>query len=105
MQPGLDVVTTREGSTTTVVLTGEVDLLTAVRLDRELVAVLDAEPEWLRLDLVDVAFMDTSGVAILLKARRRALEVGCRFTVKSASPTIQRLLEITGLASLLGEPE
>ncbi len=66
---------------------------------------LDAAPEWLRLDLLGVAFMDTSGVAVLLKARRRALEAGCRFTVKSASPTIQRLLEITGLASLLAEPE
>jgi anti-sigma B factor antagonist len=105
MQPGLDVHTTHEGSTTTVVLVGEIDLVTTVRLDRALTAVLDAEPAWLRLDLVDVSFMDTSGVAILLKARRKALEAGCRFTVKSASPTIQRLLEITGLASLLAEPE
>ena len=47
--------------------------------------------------------MDTTGVAVLLKARRRALEAGCRFTVKAASPTIQRLLEITGLAALLAE--
>ena len=46
--------------------------------------------------------MDTTGVAVLLKARRRALEAGCRFTVKAASPTIQRLLEITGLG---GAPE
>lgn len=104
MQPGFDVHTTHDGTTTTVLIAGEVDLLTSVRVDRELVAAVDARPEWLRLDLLDVAFMDTSGVAVLLKARRRALEAGCRFTVKSASPAIQRLLEITGLASLLGEP-
>ena len=59
------------------------------------------QPEWLRIDLLAVSFMDTTGVAVLLKARRRALEAGCRFTVKAASPTIQRLLEITGLAALL----
>jgi anti-anti-sigma factor len=103
MLPGLELHTTYEGSTTTVVLVGEIDLVTTVRLDRALTSVLDTPPEWLRLDLLDVSFMDTSGVAILLKARRRALETGCRFTVKSASPTIQRLLEITGLATLLGE--
>ena len=100
----LDVQVRHEGAATTVAVSGEIDLLTAVRLDRELGIALEAQPEWLRLDLHDVAFMDTSGVAVLLKARRKALEAGCRFTVKSASPTIQRLLEITGLASLLAEP-
>ena len=47
--------------------------------------------------------MDTIGVAVLLKARRRALEVGAGFSVISTSPTIERLLEITGLTSLLAE--
>jgi anti-anti-sigma factor len=100
----LDVQVTYEGAATTVAVSGEIDLVTAVRLDRELMMALEAEPEWLRLDLRDVAFMDTSGVAVLLKARRAALEADCRFTVKSASPAIERLLEITGLASLLAEP-
>ena len=53
------------------------------------------------MDLIGVCFMDTSGVAVLLKARRRALERGCRFSVSSSSPTITRLLEITGLTELL----
>jgi anti-anti-sigma factor len=103
MAPELDVHTTYEGDTTTVIVGGEVDLVTSTRLNRELDAALDAAPAWLRIDLTAVAFMDTSGVAVLLKARRRALEAGCRFSVKSASPAIQRLLEVTGLASLLGE--
>ena len=103
MQPELDVQVTHEGSTTTVVVVGEIDLVTSVRLNRDLEIVFEAEPEWLRIDLAQVAFMDTTGVAALLKARRMALETGCRFSVKAASPTIQRLLEITGLATLLGE--
>jgi anti-anti-sigma factor len=67
--------------------------------------VLDREPPpiRLRLDLAQVGFMDTTGVAVLLKARRRALEVGSRFSVASSSPTITRLLEITGLAILLAD--
>ena len=103
MQPELDVEVIQEGATTTVTLRGEIDLLTTVRVNRDLETAADAAPEWLRLDLLQVSYMDTTGVAVLLKARRRALEAGCRFTVKAASPTIQRLLEITGLATLLGE--
>ncbi|MDA0184758.1 STAS domain-containing protein [Solirubrobacter phytolaccae] len=103
MPPGLEVHISSEAGTTLVTVTGEVDLLTSVTLNRELDIALDAGPQWLRLDLREVIFMDTSGVAVLIKARRRALEAGCRFSVKSASPAIQRLLEITGLASLLGE--
>jgi anti-anti-sigma factor len=103
MQPELDVEVTHEGTTTTVAVRGEVDLITTVRLNRELETAAEGGPEWLRIDLLHVTFMDTAGVAVLLTARRRALEAGCRFTVKAASPTIQRLLEITGLATLLGE--
>ena len=103
MQPELDVEVAHEGATTTVAVRGEIDLLTTVRLNRELETVAEAAPEWLRIDLSQVSYMDTTGVAVLLKARRRALEAGCRFTVKAASPTIQRLLEITGLAALLAE--
>lgn len=103
MTPGLEVHVTREAGVATARVVGEVDLLTSVALNRELEIVLEGAPDWLRLDLREVVFMDTSGVAVLIKARRRALEAGCRFSVKSASPAIARLLEITGLASLLGE--
>ena len=55
------------------------------------------------MELADGHVHGHDGVAVLLKARRRALEVGCRFMVSSTSPTIARLFEITGLAGLLTE--
>jgi anti-anti-sigma factor len=89
----------------TVTVRGEIDLATSTRLNRDLDGALDQEPAptRLRIDLSEVHFMDTSGVAVMLKARRRALEAGARFSVISPSPTIKRLLEITGLASLLAD--
>ncbi len=86
---------------TTVIVAGEIDLATSTRVNRELDDAIDRGPARLRLDLADVSFMDTSGVAVLLKARRRALENDCRFSVSSSSPTITRLLEVTGLTELL----
>src|SRR4051794_25500515 len=96
--PELTIETTFAGDTATVTLTGEIDLLTSTPLNRELAALLEREPPPARLciELEGVSFMDTSGVAVLLTARRRALERGCRFGVSSASPTISRLFEITG---------
>jgi anti-sigma B factor antagonist len=101
--PDLAVEISRTGDTTTVVVTGEIDLATSTRLNRDLDSVLDRVPlpVLLRIDLAGVGFMDTTGVAILLKARRRALELGCQFTVIALSPALARLFEITGLSSLL----
>jgi anti-anti-sigma factor len=48
--------------------------------------------------------MDTSGVAVLLTARRRATGLGSRLVVTSTSPAISRLFEITGLQSILSDP-
>jgi len=103
MHEALEVRTVHDGDASLVIVTGEIDLSTSTRVNRELDAVLDREPPpaRLRLDLSGVSFMDTSGVAVLLKARRRALEHGCRFSVSSSSPTITRLLEVTGLTEML----
>ena len=105
MEPELTIQTVHAGEQTTVTLAGEIDLLTSTQLNRELDIVLDRvpPPRRLCLELADVSFMDTTGVAILLKARRRALELDCRFVVTTSSRTIARLFEITGLAGLLTE--
>src|SRR3954454_5732641 len=101
----LDVQTHYAGDTATVVVAGEIDLASSTKLNRELDAVLDRVPApmQLRIDLGGAGYMDTTGVAVLLKARRRALDQGCRFAVISASSTLTRLFEITGLASLLAD--
>jgi anti-anti-sigma factor len=104
--PELALRTTFIDDVATVIAEGEIDLLTSVRFDREIEALLAVAPlpRTIRVDLDSVGFIDSSGVAILLKARRRAIEAGVRFTVTSVSPGIARLFDITGLASLLIEP-
>ena len=105
MGPELTIQTVHAGDATTLTLVGEIDLLTSTQLNRELEIVLDRvpPPRRLHLELADVIFMDTTGIAVLLKGRRRALEVGCQFVVTTTSPAIGRLFEITGLAGLLTE--
>ena len=103
--PDLEVTVARDGDIVVVTVVGEIDLVTSTRLNRELDSTLDHDPPpaRLRIDLEQVTFMDTIGIAVLLKARRRALEAGARFSVISTSPAIGRLFEITGLTSLLAD--
>jgi anti-sigma B factor antagonist len=100
-----DLTIRREEAGDVVVFTvsGEVDLVNSVTLKRALDDELDrlAPPRELRADLSGVGFMDTAGVAMLLHARTRAAQRGSRFVVTSASPFLDRLFEITGIAPLI----
>jgi anti-sigma B factor antagonist len=49
------------------------------------------------LDLGAVDFMDSRGLAALLRAKRSADRDGHRLTISSRSPQVQRLLELTGM--------
>ena len=101
--PDLRVRTTQIGDACTLELAGEIDLFnsTRVNLEFELILSRSPPPATVRVDLGDVTFMDSIGVAVLLSARRAAESVGCCLLVTSASPMIARLFGITGLTDLL----
>jgi anti-sigma B factor antagonist len=84
-------------------LAGEIDLVTSERLDRAFEAIFELRliPTEIQVDLAGVTFMDTMGVGAILRGRRLALSRGRRFVVTSTSPVIERLLEMTGIATLL----
>lgn len=102
---GLQIEIEDRGPTTVVTAAGEVDLVTSIELKRAFDALLDREaaPARITADFRQVHFMDTSGVAMLLAIRARALALGSRLVVTSASPSLQRLFDVTGLAEFLTE--
>jgi anti-anti-sigma factor len=101
--PSIRVRTVHSGDTTVIELAGELDYYTAISVNRAFEDALDRvpPPALLRLELGALEFMDSSGLAILLSARRRAATLGCEMTVTSTSPTIARLFELKGLIGLL----
>jgi anti-sigma B factor antagonist len=81
---------------------GEVDLATAPDLATALEEALAAGGRTIVLDLTDVEFIDTSGVGVMLEARRLIGEENAELTVLAppASPA-RRLLELTELIEAL----
>jgi anti-sigma B factor antagonist len=80
---------------------GEVDLATAPDLAAALDGAL-AERRPIVIDLSDVEFIDTSGVRVLLDARRHVTEQGIELTVVAppGSPA-RRILDLTDLSEAL----
>ena len=53
------------------------------------------------VDLGAVTFLDSSGVAVIVDAHKRAAESATDFRVTNAAPNVRRVFTITGLDDLL----
>ncbi|SMC47698.1 STAS domain-containing protein [Papillibacter cinnamivorans] len=83
-------------------LLGEIDHHAARQISAEIGRIIDTHlPRSCTLDLSGVTFMDSSGIAVLLRAKRRAEEIDGSFSVEGAGPQIKRVMQTTGLARLI----
>lgn len=67
-------------------------------LDRE---VAKRMPKRLGLDFGEVTFMDSSGIALVLRLRRQCGELGCALRVENAPPQPRRVFAAAGLDKLV----
>jgi anti-sigma B factor antagonist len=89
----------------TVAVSGEIDLATGPDVERAIAVAIGSDGvSEVRVDLSGVEFLDSSGVALLLKGRRAADERGVGFRVSGAHGITLQVLELTGVwAYLSGE--
>ena len=98
MAEGLVIVPCYGAASRILCVSGEIDMATAPQL----AAALDAcDVLEVRVDLSGVTFIDSSGIAALLRAHRSQLATGHRLFVKGAHGPVSRVLEITGADSVL----
>jgi anti-sigma B factor antagonist len=89
----------RDGSTV-VAARGEVDVATAPALRDGLDEALDHDIGTVVVDLTGVTFIDSTGLGVLIGARRRCMEAGRELRVVVVEPRILKVFEITGLTEL-----
>ena len=78
-------------------LEGELDMASASGLQTAFAAV--GGP--IRFDLEKLRFLDSSGIAALLRLRQRCDADGCSFRIVACSPQAERVLRIVGLFEVL----
>ncbi|UGT45680.1 STAS domain-containing protein [Nocardia yamanashiensis] len=76
-------------------VTGEVDLATAPALENAIDSILGGKPRGLVIDLSDVGFLASAGMAVLVAAHQRAGST--RIAVVADGPATSRQLKMTSL--------
>jgi anti-anti-sigma factor len=95
-----EIVATTDGAVTTIRPRGELDMDTAPEL-REAIVTAFAGSRYVVADLSDLTFLDSSGLAVLAVAHKRAAECGARFEIANPREQARKLMELTGVANVV----
>lgn len=93
----LDIRSEQDGAVCKVTLEGEVDVYTAPRLKEELTSLIAGGCHFLIVDMEKVAFIDSSGLGVLVSALRRAREKDGAIRIVCTREGVLKIFRITGL--------
>jgi anti-sigma B factor antagonist len=97
----LVVRTAKQGDTHVISLCGELDLANAATAEAELKASLESDGSSIVVDMRELEFIDSTGIALLVAALgHNDGEIRVKF-VPSPAPAVARVLELTGLSERL----
>jgi len=78
-------------------LEGEIDLHRSPRVERSLASMIKRKPNHLVVDLSGVTFIDSSGVAVLIRALQNIQQYGGKLTLSGMNDKVRPIFEITRL--------
>ena len=89
---------TLQDRTLVAVLDGEIDHHCAQPMRTEIDEKITAyQPEVLVLDFAGVTFMDSSGIAVVMRVRQRVRDLGGAVTLRGVRPQARKVLDAAGL--------
>ena len=90
------------GDLHTVSVFGELDQATVPKLRSALGDALELPERAVLVDLSDCGFIDSTGLSLLVEAKRRLADEERRFAVCCPDADVRRLLELTGIDEAVG---
>ena len=81
-------------------LLGELDMSTAPQLREELLRLTSGGATMVTVDLSQLAFVDSTGLSVLITGLKRLRQQGGEMALRSPTPGTRRVLEITGLTEV-----
>lgn len=103
MPEPLEIAEHSDGEVLVLSVRGELDIATARILEERLRALL-AERRQVALDLAELEFIDSTGLAALVAAAHSAALDGGGFAIRAVSASAQRVMELSGVAGTLNLP-
>ena len=101
VNPGdLRVLVSAVDSSHEVRLQGELDLSTASQLRDELARLTADGARFVTVDMSDLAFIDSTGLSVLITGLKRLRQQGGDMALRSPTPSTRKVLEITGLTEV-----
>jgi anti-sigma B factor antagonist len=101
VESGLSFDTALDDGVARLVVAGEVDLTSAGALADRALALLEAGPTQLVVDMSGVTFCDSAGLNALFRVYARAEEKGARLTLRSLNAPVYRIFDATGATTVL----
>lgn len=90
------------GNPAVVKAVGEIDLRTAVPFRSAIEQAIDQNSDGLILDLSEVTYMDSAGIAAVIYAYQRLSRRGSRLALVTQDPTVRELIRVVHLETLPG---
>lgn len=81
----------------TVSVSGEVDISNAAKLREAIDLAIEQPTEEVQLDFANVAYIDSTGVGVLVGAAHHAEEKSRRFSIVNAQPGVMRVAQLLGV--------
>ncbi|GIJ09483.1 STAS domain-containing protein [Micromonospora andamanensis] len=91
-----------DGGPTRLRLAGELDMISAPRLNAVIDRLASAGQRRLLIDLTELTFCDSTGIAVFVRGDNRAAAEGGWLRITGAVGRVARVLAVTGLAGVLG---
>ena len=102
----MKIYSTRDGGRLTVSLSGELDHHAARNAIPEISHRIDTElPVSLVLDFRGINFMDSSGIALVIGAYKRATSIGSTFSVINTSKQAYKVFNAAGICKIMNIEE
>jgi len=78
-------------------LKGEIDLHVSPIVTASLTAMIEKKPESVVIDLSDVTYIDSAGLAALIQAMQKVEDYGGKFLLAGLQETVRSIFEISRL--------
>ena len=96
-EPASPPPTERQSRSNVLPLKGEIDLHVSPTVTAALNEMIDKKPERLVVDLSDVSYIDSAGLAALIEAMQKVEGYGGKFMLAGLQETVRSIFEISRL--------